>query len=302
MGHVEFLFMTRPPCPVNADTTSSVPSLNSAYMSPRTQCYALALVVIIGCRWCDSAGNRPRACTFADGASTPAPTAMVSRRGQKTGGYWGAVWQQRRAHRAIVWPRLRGALQGAGLTSQMRGGGSLQDAHLEIEAAGGVTASVLNDGELAGTDATRSNIEHVFKGPGGDMPERGTGDIGTADWDGADSDIEELDAEAEDAYKGCQYEEIKVNPRVRPDRRPQAEPVQLWDCLVTTDDGTIVDCERHKFSKRTLHSGVTCKYTRALTFENLWQPVEQRNVGLQNRWIYDTPPARTRGGCAALAK
>jgi len=254
---------------------------------------------MIGCRWCDSAGNRPRACGLADAA--PTPTSMGSRGGPRTGGYWGAGWQQRRAHKTMVWPRLRGALQGAGLKSHMRGGGRL-DAHPEIEDAGGVMASVLNDVELAVTDATRSNIEHVPKGPGGDLPERGTGDIGTADWEGADSEIEELDAEAEDAYKGCQYEEIKVNPRVRPDRRPQAEPVELWDCLVTTEDGTVVDCERHKFSKRTLHIGVTCKYTRALTFENLWQPVVQRNVRLQNRWIHDTAPAGTRCGFAALAQ
>ena len=208
---------------------------------PSMRCCALALLIMIGCQ-CESAGIGPGACGVAT-ALAQTPSVVVSRSSPSTGLYLGGAWQQRGAHSAIVWPHLRGASPGDGLVCRMRGGETPCDAHPDLEDACAVAASVQRDQDLAATDPTRPESELGPDNPVGGMPERGLEDIGTADWGGADSDIEEIDTEAQDAYKGCRYEEIKVKPRVRPDRRPQAETVQLWDCVVTTDDGTVVDCE-----------------------------------------------------------
>ena len=77
-----------------------------------------------------------------------------------------------------------------------------------------------------------------------------TGQVGGEE-DG--SGVDDLDVHAKDAFKGCEYSEVKLKPRERPDRAPRAETVHLWDCLVTAADGTVVDRE-------TSNSGATADF------------------------------------------
>ena len=135
----------------------------------------------------------------------------------------------------------------------MRGGGSCSDINLrDLEDAvvapeGGVTSKSKPSASALKNSYSRNTAKSASspaKGAEDDEPPRLDLDI-TSDFkvDDDGDEIESIDPDAPDAYAGCEYSEVKVKRRVRQDRPPREEPVQLWDCLVTAEDGTVVDCE-----------------------------------------------------------
>jgi hypothetical protein len=150
----------------------------------------------------------------------------------------GSAQEQRRMPGGSVptWTRLRGGskcsskenpdLEDIGLITEAEQHGRTRSGE-EVEAA-----ATTSTGQGARGDAGQGGIEF------GALQNITTELQGTDD-----SDFEELNPDAKGAYEGCTYSEVKVKPRAHPDKQPQPEPVQLWDCLVTTHDGTVIDIE-----------------------------------------------------------